>query len=190
MRWEVCREWVVYCPPHHRLRRSLPSRGSLVHHTSGGKICTFASGRRSRCFPTVCPSRCGLRISSCLMCFSEGPCQSVDSFCVFNTGDDTCGSFTCFCILFSREKRMCQRGMSANRPPQFRKVELLKGLRWMRCGVRRGWVVSFPPHQSRIRSTARRLLATFRPQRGSLCSPEVPESLPLEGKVAQRSCDG
>ena len=42
-----------------------------------------------------------------------GLCQSVDSIRVFNTGDDTCGSFTCFCILFSREKRMCPRGMSA-----------------------------------------------------------------------------
>ena len=45
---------------------------------------------------------------------AAGPCGSVDSACVFNPGDDTCGASSAFLLPFAAlGKRKCLRGMSA-----------------------------------------------------------------------------
>ena len=68
-----------------------------------------------------------LRIRAISPMRDGGLCGSVDSICVFNTGDGTGGALYVLLPaapqethLSSREKRMCPRGMSASTLGQFR----------------------------------------------------------------------
>ena len=178
----------------------LPSRGSLLHHTGGGKSCTLASGRRSRRLSAVGPSCCRLRISSCLMCFSRGLCGSVDSIRVFNPGDGTGGALSAFLPPFvAQDKRRCPRGMSAISFGQFRTSGIAGAARFTTTSTYfepPGLYFSFGQFRRSGIAGAARFTTTSTyfepplPSRGGLRPPEVSKSLPLGGRDAANSVLG